>query len=516
MTSLSTHLSAGLALALFVGCLLYPTYSVGTRRRKDLPGPTGLPLIGNLIQFFSVRTAVLLYLSSLQKHYGELYSFTMPGWGRNIVVNRPEWLEHIRKHDGSIYGKGDLVLSIFAEFPGSSSAFGSEGQEWRLSRKLMKPIFATRTFSSDVSHAMHEIVPLARELLSHASKQNRLIDFNGGSSHFCGRLALVMFCKMSLDYDTDLLTADPECLAKPHSMVGAVTALSSISSGRLYNPFWRFTEKFDGLGEHFRASRQECYGVIDRIVKQRQEEFARDGADKHQDFLGALLREKTAQDPITLRDTLVTLLFAGRDNVQNVLAWSLHELSCFPGWLDQMRNESHSVQRDTSPVRYEELQNYPVHLAVFYETLRLWPGVPKNARIALKDDVIPALPDGGHGPIVVDKGDYILWSDYAMMRNEKVWGIDANSFNPGRHLDAEGRFTKPPAPKFHAFGYGSRVCPGGQLAAYEFVCVWTGILRFYDIIPEKIEERLPSDALTMNMKDPFWVRIGVRECGMEA
>ena len=34
--------------------------------------------------------------------------------------------------------------------------------------------------------------------------------------------------------------------------------------------------------------------------------------------------------------------------------------------------------------------------------------------------MIPALPGEEHGPIVVHKGDYVLWSDYAMMRNEKV------------------------------------------------------------------------------------------------
>lgn len=69
-------------------------------------------------------------------------------------------------------------------------------------------------------------------------------------------------------------------------------------------------------------------------------------------------------------------------------------------------------------------QDYPIHLSVFHETLRLWPGVPKNARVAMKDDVIPALPGGEHGPIIVHKGDYVLWSDYAMMRNEKVqWNL---------------------------------------------------------------------------------------------
>ena len=65
----------------------------------------------------------------------------------------------------------------------------------------------------------------------------------------------------------------------------------------------------------------------------------------------------------------------------------------------------------------------PVHLAVFYETLRLWPGVPKNARYAEEDDVLPGVPELGIPEIRVQRGDYLLWSDRVMMRSEHVRAI---------------------------------------------------------------------------------------------
>lgn len=65
-------------------------------------------------------------------------------------------------------------------------------------------------------------------------------------------------------------------------------------------------------------------------------------------------------------------------------------------------------------------QRYHVHLAVFYETVRLWPGLPKNARVALCDDILPAIPELGLPEVKVDKGDYVFWSDYVMMRDETV------------------------------------------------------------------------------------------------
>ena len=61
-----------------------------------------------------------------------------------------------------------------------------------------------------------------------------------------------------------------------------------------------------------------------------------------------------------------------------------------------------------------------MHLAVFYETVRLWPGLPKNGRMALCDDVLPALPEHGLPAVKIEKGDIIFWSDYHMMRSEAV------------------------------------------------------------------------------------------------
>ena len=62
----------------------------------------------------------------------------------------------------------------------------------------------------------------------------------------------------------------------------------------------------------------------------------------------------------------------------------------------------------------------PVHLAVFYETLRLWPGVHKNARYASEDDTLPAIPELSLNEVKVHRGEYLLWSDRCMMRSELV------------------------------------------------------------------------------------------------
>lgn len=65
-------------------------------------------------------------------------------------------------------------------------------------------------------------------------------------------------------------------------------------------------------------------------------------------------------------------------------------------------------------------------MAVLYETIRLWPGLPKNARYALADDCLPAIPEKKLPEVTIYKGDYILWSDRLIMRDPEVGQLNSN------------------------------------------------------------------------------------------
>ncbi|CCM05456.1 uncharacterized protein FIBRA_07676 [Fibroporia radiculosa] len=459
--------------------------------------------VGNLLDILPHLADMLSYFSKLHSQYGDLVTFTLPGFGRTIIIDRPEWLEHVRKNDMVVYGKGERTLVMFTAFLGGWSPFGAEGMRWKTSRKVIKPIFASAQFDATL-RAMNEILMPARELLSNAAKQDVVIDFN----EFFGRLLVMIFYKMALSSDIALLTPDPSCLSEPHMLLADASTQNSISSGRIFNPWWQFTEQLNGVGETFAAARGRADKLVDDIIASRRK-MSREAAAAYDDFLSTLLQGTDEVDPVLFRDCIITLLFASKDTTQNALSWSLHELSRHPDWVDAMRNEALSRDTQERAIPYDNLANYPIHMAVLYETLRLWPGVPKNSRVALQDDVLPGIPELGYGPIKVDKGDNVAWSDFEMMKNEAVWGPDAKEFNPARHLDADGQFVKPSQPKFHAFGAGPRACPGSQSATYQFVAIWASILPFFDIKPVEMKDRYWSDGLTISMRDPLLVRLKV-------
>ncbi|KAI0363189.1 cytochrome P450 [Pilatotrama ljubarskyi] len=413
------------------------------------------------------------------------------------------------------YGHGAHELELLAEFPGKRVPIASVGAEWRMSRKAILPIFTAKAFTDHVCHAIHRVVPVTRELLRDASRKGTTIDWND----LAARMTLSILTLSSMDFDPGSITPDVSCLQVKQSLAEAIAVLNQSSSRRLFNPFWRWTELLTGERVRFNRARAHVRGLVDSLIKTRRAQLADRTDPVTNDWLSKLLEDKNFDDPIFLRDILVVLLFAGVDNTQNSFAWSLYSLTQAPYWVGRMRDEALKNRKAGHEVQYEDLTIYHIHLAVFYETIRLWPGIPKNGRVALCDDVLPAVPTQGLPEVHLKKGDFILWSDYNIMRDEAVWGPNANSFNPGRHLDGDGRFVRPTAPRFNGFGGGPRMCPAMQLVAYKFVASWAGILPYFDFLPSthdpgtgrRVEPPRLAEAFTAAMATPFLVTVKALE-----
>lgn len=96
--SFSLVSQAAVAFLIFAIFLIfrYPDRYVGTEARPELPGPKGLPLIGNVFDVLPWKGKRSLWYQYIFKKYGPLCTYTMPAWGRMIFINRPEWLAHLK------------------------------------------------------------------------------------------------------------------------------------------------------------------------------------------------------------------------------------------------------------------------------------------------------------------------------------------------------------------------------------------------------------------------------------
>lgn len=77
--------------------LKYPNRAFLTRARPDLKSPSGYPLLGNMPQLIRDQGNTLESLNDGFKNFGNVFSLTIPLFGRVILVNTPEHFEHVLK-----------------------------------------------------------------------------------------------------------------------------------------------------------------------------------------------------------------------------------------------------------------------------------------------------------------------------------------------------------------------------------------------------------------------------------
>lgn len=123
------------------------------------------------------------------------------------------------------------------------------------------------------------------------------------------------------------------------------------------------------------------------------------------------------------------------------------------------------------------------------ETLRLYPVVPFNVRLALKDTTLPhgGGPNGDQ-PIGVPKGTPIGYSTLIMQRREDIYPSVHSGFAP--HTDYEPDRWDGWTPKswtYIPFNGGPRICVGQQFALTEMAYTLVRIFQRYSALELRME-----------------------------
>jgi len=206
-----------------------------------------------------------------------------------------------------------------------------------------------------------------------------------------------------------------------------------------------------------------------------------------------------------LRDSIMTFIFAGRDNTARALTWVLYDLTKHPTVTNKVIEEIESkcgVPGDAnSDFSFETVvNNLPYLHAVIMESQRLHPTVPENFRMAVKDDTLP------DGTKILAKS-CVMYSAYTMNHSELYWGDDADEFNPDRFMNR----LEPSPYLFPIFNAGYRLCPGKPLALTEIKVTLARLLPSYEFVDAKNHTGKCRWTITMAMDGGFHVAVRRRE-----
>ncbi|EXJ90924.1 hypothetical protein A1O1_04030 [Capronia coronata CBS 617.96] len=188
-----------------------------------------------------------------------------------------------------------------------------------------------------------------------------------------------------------------------------------------------------------------------------------------------------------LVDNMMTFLAAGHETTASAFTWAVYMLCQHPEIQTRLRQEIHehipSARENPgrgppdhqAAITHDVIDNMPFLHAVCQETLRLWSPVPLTLRYTAVDTTILGQ--------FVPRGTMIILSPWAVNNNFKLWGPDADKFNPDRWM-APGQANAGGAVSNYAFLtflHGPRSCIGMKFAQAEFACLLAAFVGSFEI-----------------------------------
>ncbi|KAK0734105.1 cytochrome P450 [Lasiosphaeria miniovina] len=400
---------------------------------------------------------------------------------RMVFTADPENIKAILATQFADYGKGAPFHAKWKDFLGDG-IFTTDGEQWHNSRQLIRPQFVKdRVSDLDVFESHMQILFRAIANGGALNGEDQPIDLAAGN----GKPVDIsdLFFRYTLDAATDfLLGKDIKSLSTPvqefaeafaevqrvQSLIARTGPLSSFVNRKT---FWKGMEVINTFVNQY----------IDRALRLSPEELAsKSKGEAGYTFLHAL--SGFTSERKVLRDQLVAVLLAGRDTTACTLSWTIYELARHPDAVAKLRAEILEVVGPTRAPTYDDLKSMKYLQNVMNETLRLYPVVPFNVRLALKDTTLPrgGGPDGSQ-PLAVLKDNPIGYSTLVMQRRADLYPRVSEKFADPAVFSPDRWFHWQPKPwQYVPFNGGPRICIGQQFALTEMGYVLTRLFQRYD------------------------------------
>ncbi|KAK6947347.1 Cytochrome P450 [Dillenia turbinata] len=270
--------------------------------KKFPPGPTGLPVVGYLLQ---LGPKPHIKLAELSKRYGPLMSLKF-GSVNTIVASSPEFAKQIlQKHDQVFSGR-PLPDAIQAQpNPEATIAWVPGDHQWKNRRRICNTQLFTTQRLELLQHLRVEKARAVRALIRKHCGSSDPVDL--------GRLEFAMSLNLISNsiFSVDLVDPDSDSAQEFKDLVWRIMEDASKPNVSDYFPMIR---RFDlqGVKRHISSSYVRLHEIFDELIDQRLKARELDPMTPKGDFLDVLLdqcQEKGSEfSRVTIKPMMVKKL----------------------------------------------------------------------------------------------------------------------------------------------------------------------------------------------------------------
>jgi cytochrome P450 len=420
-------------------------------RPADLPGPRGLPLLGNALQLDLKRLHTVL--EQWADRYGPLYKIRL---GRRlvVVVADPSLVNQVLRDRPEGYRRVTAIEKVQNEL-GVGGVFSAEGEQWRRQRQMVNQAL-------NVQH----LRPFHKTLVRITEKlMNRLQKYADSDEPVAVQDDLMRFTvdittNLAFGYDVNTLESEGDVIQQH---LEKIFPMISRRVNALF-PYWHFIRL--PADRALEKALDEIQKAIADFVGHSRARIA-NNPDLEQNPSNLLEAMLVARDESKQRFTdreiagnVLTMLLGGEDTTAYTLAWMLYFMAEFPDVQRAMQREADEILgNERLLAEYANHDRFRYIEAVAFETMRLKSVAPL---LFLETNYGQTL-----GTIQLDKGASV----FLLIRHCGLQGSafgDPNQFRPERWMQSGNSATAAHNPAACLpFGAGPRFCPGRNLAMIE-------------------------------------------------
>ncbi|XP_023531030.1 cytochrome P450 84A1-like [Cucurbita pepo subsp. pepo] len=455
------------------------------RLRRKLPyppGPTGLPIIGNMLMMNELTHRGLTRLAAV---YGGLFHLRL-GVLHMVVVSTPEMArEFLQVQDIAFANRPANVAISYLTYDRADMAFANYGPFWRQMRKIcVMKLFSRRRAESwaSVRDEVDSVLQIVSNKIGEAVNIGELVF--GLTRNITYKAAFGSCSHEGQDEFVEILQEFSK-LFGAFNIADFLPWLGWIHAGE----FNRRMEKARKALDVFIDS------IIDEhIAKKLGKNNDNDEQDVESDMVDELMAflvdESSSNDFQLTRDNIkaiiMDVMFGGTETVASVIEWSMAELMRNPEELQKLQEELTRTVGLDRRLHESDLQNLPYLKAVVKETLRLHPPIPLLLHETAVDTAVAGY--------FIPTGSRVWINCWAIGRDGTAWE-DPDRFRPGRFENDAAPDFKGNDFEFLPFGSGRRSCPGMQLGLYACEMAVANLLHSFSW---ELPDGMKAEELDMN------------------